>query len=581
MASAHVSQFDSDEEEFNYFTAGDIFQAEVRDLEKALEVDDLGSDIYVSDVSDTESDSAESTGSTRAEESDPDDDVVLADIAGLRWSRNRRTLSTKAFSGPTPGVKTIMDSSKTELDFLNLFFSPDMYQLIAQQTNLYAKRRIDSAGTRSKTDWYDTTADEIKAFLGASIVMGIMKTPVQDLFWYKDKLFHPSCLENKFSRHRFEQLQQYLHTADTSNSNQPATTRANSDRLAQIRPVLDKVQSACLKEYAPHCEVSIDEAMIGFSGRLSFKQYVPLKPTKRGIKVWVRADPYNGYVNDFQVYTGRVRGGPEKDLGSRVVKDLMAPILDKGHRLFCDSFFSSPALFKELLENETYGCGTVKANRKGLPPNLQLLKPKTQGESIVQQKGDMQVITWRDKKVLNILSTIDGEPTNVNRKQKDGSIVQVPCPHAVMAYNQHMNGVDHADQLRATYSTARKSLKWWKYIFYFLFDICIVNAFILMKESVNHKLTSKTGREKCLTQKDFREKLAHQLLDRFNTKRKRGSDIAETLTPVQHWPVIMPTKKTCKMCQKLKIRSERVTGCEQCKVNLCIPCFKPYHVMLK
>ena len=54
MASAHVSQFDSDEEEFNYFTAGDIFQAEVRDLEKALEVDDLGSDIYVSDVSDTD-----------------------------------------------------------------------------------------------------------------------------------------------------------------------------------------------------------------------------------------------------------------------------------------------------------------------------------------------------------------------------------------------------------------------------------------------------------------------------------------------------------------------------------------------
>jgi hypothetical protein len=46
-----------------------------------------------------------------------------------------------------------------------------------------------------------------------------------------------------------------------------------------------------MNEYNPHREVSIDEAMIGFSGRLGFKQYVPLKPTKRGIKVWVRADP--------------------------------------------------------------------------------------------------------------------------------------------------------------------------------------------------------------------------------------------------------------------------------------------------
>jgi hypothetical protein len=50
--------------------------------------------------------------------------------------------------------------------------------------------------------------------------------------------------------------------------------------------------------------------MIGFSGRLGFKQYVPLKPTKRGIKVWVRADPHNGYVGDFQVYTGRTDNTP-------------------------------------------------------------------------------------------------------------------------------------------------------------------------------------------------------------------------------------------------------------------------------
>jgi hypothetical protein len=55
------------------------------------------------------------------------------------------------------------------------------------------------------------------------------------------------------------------------------------------------VAASSLKhEYNPHREVSIDEAMIGFSGRLGFKQYVPLKPTKRGIKVWVRADPHNG-----------------------------------------------------------------------------------------------------------------------------------------------------------------------------------------------------------------------------------------------------------------------------------------------
>jgi hypothetical protein len=70
-------------------------------------------------------------------------------------------------------------------------------------------------------------------------------------------------------------------------------------------------------------EQTIDEGMIAFKGRLSFKQYLPAKPTKFGIKVWERASPYNGYCHEFQVYTGKKEGqGREDNLGSRVVKDL-------------------------------------------------------------------------------------------------------------------------------------------------------------------------------------------------------------------------------------------------------------------
>lgn len=50
---------------------------------------------------------------------------------------------------------------------------------------------------------------------------------------------------------------------------------------------------------------SIDEAMIPFKGRTSLKQYIPNKPIKRGIKVWVRADAENGYVCQFEVYVGK------------------------------------------------------------------------------------------------------------------------------------------------------------------------------------------------------------------------------------------------------------------------------------
>ena len=47
------------------------------------------------------------------------------------------------------------------------------------------------------------------------------------------------------------------------------------------------IQEQSQKLYVPGKEVSIDESMIGTKARLSFLQYLPKKPTKWGVKVWV------------------------------------------------------------------------------------------------------------------------------------------------------------------------------------------------------------------------------------------------------------------------------------------------------
>jgi len=51
----------------------------------------------------------------------------------------------------------------------------------------------------------------------------------------------------------------------------------------------------------------------------------------------------------------------------------------------------------------TLECGTVHVNRKGLPPELDKIKLKKQGKYIVQQKGNMRVTVWRDKKNIAVL----------------------------------------------------------------------------------------------------------------------------------------------------------------------------------
>ena len=140
-----------------------------------------------------------------------------------------------------------------------------------------------------------------------------------------------------------------------------------------------------------------------------------------------------------------------------------------------------------------------------------------------------------------------------------------------------MYGVDREDQRRSTYSICRKAAKRWKYLFWFMVDVAICYACILMKESTNHTITTKSGRRRERKQLEFRMKLAHQLIGDYWGKRKRESIGEHQTRGFSHWPTDMDKKRTCKQCAKNKIRRERIYGCEQCGVNLCVGCFKPYH----
>ena len=62
------------------------------------------------------------------------------------------------------------------------------------------------------------------------------------------------------------------------------------------RSLLNALEESASQLYSPHQQVSIDESMIGTKCRLSFIQYMPQKPTKWGIKVWVCSDARNGYI---------------------------------------------------------------------------------------------------------------------------------------------------------------------------------------------------------------------------------------------------------------------------------------------
>ena len=78
--------------------------------------------------------------------------------------------------------------------------------------------------------------------------------------------------------------------------------------------------------YQTNQHLSIDEMMIGTRCRISFLQYLPKKPIKWEIKVWVLSEAKTGYVLSAQVYTGSENDVGRKSVAKRVVFDLLKVI---------------------------------------------------------------------------------------------------------------------------------------------------------------------------------------------------------------------------------------------------------------
>ncbi|CAH1957168.1 unnamed protein product [Acanthoscelides obtectus] len=280
--------------------------------------------------------------------------------------------------------------------------------------------------------------------------------------------------------------------------------------LIGVRPLIDILNESFPKAYNHSSYLAVDESMIAFKGRSSIKQYMPMKPVKRGYKVWCLADSATGYICKFDIYTGKTSDSEKQNygLGERVVINLTSSLKNKDCMVAFDNFFTSVNLMETLLKDGIYALGTVRSNRKNLPD---IYKDKTKlqrGEFMFETKGKLSAIKWMDSKNVYVLTNYfcPKDTTTVLRRNKAGERQTVYCPKVVPEYNRIMGGVDKFDQLHERYAVGRRSTKWWHRILYYLIDMSIVNSFILMK--INRKRT--------VDQLSFRINLARQLINGYN-----------------------------------------------------------------
>ena len=114
-----------------------------------------------------------------------------------------------------------------------------------------------------------------------------------------------------------------------------------------------------------------------WKGRLQFRQYIPAKQVRFGVKIYNLCESSSAYLWNSKIYLGKgsdkIPDGVPESIGKSgsVVTEMMASLLGKGYHVYLDNWYPSISLFRYLREEETGACGTSRKNRaKELPSHF-------------------------------------------------------------------------------------------------------------------------------------------------------------------------------------------------------------------
>lgn len=586
-----------------------------------------GSDNDNSSSSSDESEDSDSLSNASDEElenlfdSDDDED----DFAGfgvdlpddIHWGNVRFQPAIDQFR-LTPGPAINLPDSGRALDFFLLFFDNELIEQIVRFTNA-------NAVVKGARNWQAVTSEEMKVFLAFLIISNDLVVVPRDeqyfLSTWNTKIFHTSNIRNLFSsRKRLFQLKKYIYFVDPRHV---LTEDERKDHLFKIRNVSSSVINKCRTLFNCGREVSVDEAMIPFKGRLSIKVRMPDKPVKFGVKFFVLCDAKSGYCKNVIIYAGKDdRAAGNLGKTGKIVMELMQDLYRTNHYLYMDNFYTSPILFRLLKARGILAAGTARP-RQGYPSNeLKAAQLRSRGQVAWLSWNEMLALRWKDRKDVFFLSTIHAPPEVPNwvdtgtapdsdpdaPEEEDPTIVRrrvrvrgqwqsqkIYRPPIVADYNRYMGGVDLCDQMTRV-NKSKKQQRWYMRVFIKFLLLAIYNAYILEGYEIPHNGRGKRKRDLL----KFKQDLCVQLVGTTPTRNKAAKRQRQNMPPEDRLENVgshLPLKGVgndhrCVVCEK-KYTEAKKTGetlkrhktsykCGQCNVYLCIglpgeSCFVDYH----
>jgi hypothetical protein len=140
--------------------------------------------------------------------------------------------------------------------------------------------------------------------------------------------------------------------------------------------------------------------------------YIPSKPHKWGYNIYCLSS--DDYLLRFEVYTDAERRSEDGATFDTVMR-MTRGYEEKGHVLYIDNWFTSPAVLDAL--NQIWirccccccccCCGSVRRNRRGMPDIAEAdVRALGRGVWIQRQKGDSSLAVWKDQKVVWVVRVV-------------------------------------------------------------------------------------------------------------------------------------------------------------------------------
>lgn len=502
--------------------------------------------------------------------------ITIVGKDGTRWSKvpSRQTrMRPHNIMVRLPGVVgPTAVNAKTELECWNLFFSANILAMIVMYTN----QHINSLKEKFLRDrnCRQTDQTEIKAFFGLLYLAGVFRGGHRNIadFWASDGL-GVEIFRLTMSEKRFRFLLRSLRFDDR----ETRAERRVIDKLAAVRDLFTGFIENCKMHYHLGQNVTIDEMLPAFRGRCGFRQYIPSKPNKYGIKILCLSDAKLFYTSNMEIYCGQQPEGPFKQSNSAadVVMRLAQPIFQSGRNITADNWFTSLGLITELEKKKLSYVGTIRKNKREIPRTFVLATGRNQYDSIFGFRRNETLVSYVPKKgkTVVLLSSMHISSNEVaDDEQKK--------PEIISFYNSTKSGVDVVDKLCASYNVARSTRRWPMVIFYHVLNVAAINSRVIFLGNQNifssrREYLKRLGLELLKEQLQRRSQIV-RLPRELQIKLQQYKPLEEHETsteasPEAATPGVSRKRKRCQPCYV----SEKKTSyssytCQKCGVYLCL-----------